>query len=43
VRQKLSAQLMEPIPDTPADFRARVDAEISRWKPVIDAAKIQLK
>jgi tripartite-type tricarboxylate transporter receptor subunit TctC len=43
VRQKLSAQLMEPIPDSPADFRARVDAEIARWKPVIDAAKIKLQ
>ena len=43
VRQKLSAQLMEPIPDTPADFRARVDAEIARWKPVIDAANIKLQ
>jgi tripartite-type tricarboxylate transporter receptor subunit TctC len=43
VRQKLSAQLMEPIPDTPADFRARIDADIVRWKPVIAAAKIKLE
>ncbi len=43
VRQKLSAQLMEPIPDTPADFRARIDADIARWKPVIAAAKIKLE
>jgi tripartite-type tricarboxylate transporter receptor subunit TctC len=43
VRQKLSAQLMEPIPDTPADFRARIDADIARWKPVIEAAKIRLQ
>jgi tripartite-type tricarboxylate transporter receptor subunit TctC len=43
VRQKLSAQLMEPIPDTPAEFRARIDAEIARWKPVIAAAKIKLE
>jgi tripartite-type tricarboxylate transporter receptor subunit TctC len=42
VRQKLSTQFMEPIPDTPADFRAHVDAEIARWKPVIDAAKIRI-
>jgi tripartite-type tricarboxylate transporter receptor subunit TctC len=41
IRQKLFAQLMEPIPGTPAEFRARVDAEIARWKPVIDAAKIK--
>ena len=43
VRQKLSAQLMEPIPDSPAEFRARIDAEIARWRPVIDAAGIKLE
>jgi tripartite-type tricarboxylate transporter receptor subunit TctC len=43
VRQKLSAQLMEPIPDSPAEFRARIDADIARWKPVIAAAKIKLE
>jgi tripartite-type tricarboxylate transporter receptor subunit TctC len=43
VRQKLSAQLMEPIPDSPADFRARIDADIARWQPVIAAAKIKLE
>jgi tripartite-type tricarboxylate transporter receptor subunit TctC len=43
IRQKLSAQLMEPIPDTPAEFRARIDADIARWKPVIEAAKIKIE
>ena len=42
IRTKLSAQLMEPIPDTPAEFRARINADIARWKPVIDAAKIKI-
>ena len=42
IRTKLSAQLMEPIPDTPAEFRARIDADIARWKPVIAAAKIKI-
>jgi tripartite-type tricarboxylate transporter receptor subunit TctC len=42
VRQKLSAQLMEPIPSTPAQFRARIDSDIARWKPVIQAAKIKI-
>jgi tripartite-type tricarboxylate transporter receptor subunit TctC len=42
IRTKLSAQLMEPIPDTPAEFRARIDADIARWKPVIDAGKIKI-
>jgi tripartite-type tricarboxylate transporter receptor subunit TctC len=43
VRQKLSAQLMEPIPDTPTEFRTRTDADIARWKPVIATAKIKLE
>ena len=42
IREKLTAQLMEPIPDTPAEFRARIDADIARWTPVIAAAKIKI-
>jgi tripartite-type tricarboxylate transporter receptor subunit TctC len=43
IRQRLFAQLMEPIPGTPAQFRARIDAEIVRWRPVIEAAKIKVE
>ena len=43
IREKLTAQLMEPIPDTPAQFRARIDADIMRWTPVIAAAKIKIQ
>ncbi len=43
IREKLTAQLMEPIPDTPAEFRARIDADIARWTPVIAAAKIRIQ
>jgi tripartite-type tricarboxylate transporter receptor subunit TctC len=42
IREKLTAQLMEPIPDTPAEFRARIDADIARWTPVIEAAHIKI-
>ena len=42
LREKLSAQLMEPIPTTPAAFRARIDADLARWAPVIRAANIRL-
>jgi tripartite-type tricarboxylate transporter receptor subunit TctC len=42
IRAKLSAQLMEPIPDTPAEFRDRIEADIARWKPVIAAANIKI-
>jgi tripartite-type tricarboxylate transporter receptor subunit TctC len=42
VRQKLAAQIMEPIPTTPAAFRARIEADIARWTPVIKAANIRV-
>jgi len=42
IREKLTAQLMEPIPDTPAQFRAHIDADLVRWAPVIEAANIKI-
>ncbi|HEY1542314.1 MAG TPA: tripartite tricarboxylate transporter substrate-binding protein [Xanthobacteraceae bacterium] len=42
VRRKLAAQLMEAIPSTPAQFRARIDADVARWTPVIKAANIKV-
>lgn len=42
VRRKLAAQLMAPIPGTPAQFRARIAADLARWAPVIRAAKIRV-
>ena len=42
IREKLTSQLMEPIPGTPAEFRAHIDADIARWMPVIEAAKIKI-
>ncbi len=42
IRDKLAAQLMEPIGSTPAEFRARIEAEIARWAPVIKAADIKV-
>jgi len=42
VRDKLAAQIMEPLPTTPEEFRARIDADIARWKPVIEAANIKM-
>jgi tripartite-type tricarboxylate transporter receptor subunit TctC len=43
IRDKLAAQFMTPIPGTPAEFRARIDADIARWSPVIAAAKIKIE
>jgi tripartite-type tricarboxylate transporter receptor subunit TctC len=42
VREKLAAQLMEPVGNSPAEFRARIDGEIARWGPVIRAANIKV-
>jgi tripartite-type tricarboxylate transporter receptor subunit TctC len=42
VREKFAAQIMEPIPTTPEEFRARIDADIARWKPVIAAANVKM-
>ena len=42
VRDKLAAQLMEPVGNTPAEFRARIDSEIDRWAPVIKAADVKV-
>ena len=32
----------EPIPSTPAQFRARIQADIARWTPIIKAANIKV-
>jgi tripartite-type tricarboxylate transporter receptor subunit TctC len=42
VREKLAAQLMEPVGSSPAEFRARIDGEIARWAPVIKAADVKV-
>jgi tripartite-type tricarboxylate transporter receptor subunit TctC len=42
VREKLAAQLMEPIGSTPEELRARMDGEIARWAPVIKAANVKV-
>jgi tripartite-type tricarboxylate transporter receptor subunit TctC len=43
IRAKFAAQFMTPIPGTPAQFRARIDADIARWSPIIAAAKIKME
>jgi tripartite-type tricarboxylate transporter receptor subunit TctC len=42
VRKKLAAQLMEPVGSSPEELRARMDGEIARWAPVIQAANVKL-
>ncbi len=41
-RQRLATQIMEPIGSSPAEFRAVIDREISRWSPVIKAIDLKI-
>lgn len=42
VREKLATQLMEPVGNSPTEFRAFIDGEIARWAPVIKAANVKV-
>ncbi|MBI3703307.1 MAG: tripartite tricarboxylate transporter substrate binding protein [Rhizobiales bacterium] len=42
VRDKLATQLMTPVGSSPQAFRALIDREVARWRPVIEAAKIKI-
>jgi tripartite-type tricarboxylate transporter receptor subunit TctC len=42
IREKLHTQYMEPLGTSPAEFKAFVDAEMRRWTPVVQAAKIKM-
>ena len=41
-RERLATQLMEPVGSSPDELRARMDAEIARWAPVIKAANVKI-
>ena len=42
VREKLATQRMEPVGSSPKEFRAKIDGEIARWKPVIEALQLKI-
>jgi tripartite-type tricarboxylate transporter receptor subunit TctC len=42
IKDKLAKQLMQPVGNSPAEFRARIDGEIARWAPVIKAADVKV-
>jgi tripartite-type tricarboxylate transporter receptor subunit TctC len=42
LRERLATQLMEPVGSSPYELRARMDGEIERWAPVIEAAHVTL-
>lgn len=43
VRDKLAAQLMEPVGSTPEELRERMNGEIARWAPVTKAANVKVE
>ena len=42
VRAKLAGYSMDPVADTPAEMRATLDADMARWKPIIEKNHITL-
>lgn len=42
MKQKLQAQLMEPVGSTSAEFRATLQSDLARWQPVISKNNITL-
>ena len=42
LKAKFATQMMEPVGDTPEQFRALIDADLARWTPVIKAANIKV-
>ena len=42
VKDKLRAQYMDPVGNSPAEFRTQLAADAARWKPIIQTNKISL-
>ena len=41
VREQIAAQGIEPVSNTPAEFRAFVNSELEKWARVVKAAGIK--
>jgi tripartite-type tricarboxylate transporter receptor subunit TctC len=42
LKAKFATQFMEPVGNTPAEFRALIDSDLARWTPVVQAANIKV-
>lgn len=42
VKEKLATQFMEPVGNTPAQFRAVIEAEKARWAPIVKDAGVKI-
>ena len=42
LKSKFNAQIMEPVGNSPAEFKAQIESDLARWTPVIKAAGIKV-
>jgi tripartite-type tricarboxylate transporter receptor subunit TctC len=42
LKEKFATQFMEPVGNSPAEFKAQIESDLARWTPVIQAAKIKV-
>jgi tripartite-type tricarboxylate transporter receptor subunit TctC len=42
LKAKFAAQIMEPVGNSPAEFKALIESELARWTPVVKAAGIKV-
>ena len=42
LREKFATQIMEPVGNTPAQFKAQIEGDLARWTPVIKEAGIKV-
>jgi tripartite-type tricarboxylate transporter receptor subunit TctC len=42
LREKFATQIMEPVGNTPAQFKAQIEGDLARWTPVIKDAGIKV-
>ena len=42
MKAKFAAQIMEPVGNTPAQFKAQIEGDLARWTPVIKEAGIKI-
>src|SRR5947209_5070284 len=42
VKEKFAAQIMEPVGNTPAQFKTQIESDLARWTPVIREAGIRV-
>jgi len=42
LKEKFAAQIMQPVGNTPAEFKAQIDGDLARWTPVIKQSGIKV-